>query len=140
MTTYDMGYLIKSINDKLKVKADSMLKSHDLTISQSRIVGFLAQKGGQATQKEIEEFFDVSHPTIVGLVSRMEQNGMLTTFVSTEDRRNKIVKLTDSALMIANDIKASVATSEKELLQDLTNEEVETLKNLLSRVLDNISK
>lgn len=138
--TYDIGYLIKSINDKLKVKADNMLKEHDLTISQSRVVGFLAQKGGEATQKEIEEFFDVSHPTIVGLVSRMEQNGMLTTFVSTEDRRNKIVKLTPDALLIANDIKKSVEDSEKQLLQNLSDEEVENLTLLLTKVLNNISK
>ena len=78
MLKNDVGYLIKSINDKLKVRADAELKKYHLTMSQSRVLIYLRSRGGQATQKEIETFLDVAHPTVVGLVSRMEQNGYVT--------------------------------------------------------------
>ena len=47
----------------------------------------------QATQKEIAPFLDVAHPTVVGLVSRMEQNVHVTCW-PCEDGHNKYVKLT----------------------------------------------
>ena len=57
MPRKDIGYLIKNINDKLKVKADADLKHSNLTLAQSRVLTFLASQDGQATQKEIEIFF-----------------------------------------------------------------------------------
>ena len=54
MPQKDIGYLIKNINDKLKVKADADLKHSNLTLAQSRVLTFLASQDGQATQKEIE--------------------------------------------------------------------------------------
>lgn len=81
MPQKDIGYLIKNINDKLKVKADADLKHSNLTLAQSRVLTFLASQDGQATQKEIEIFLEVSHPTIVGIISRMEQNGHLICWV-----------------------------------------------------------
>ena len=81
MPQKDIGYLIKNINDKLKVKADADLKHNKLTLAQSRVLTFLDSRGGQATQKEIEVYLEVSHPTVVGIISRMEQNGHLRCWV-----------------------------------------------------------
>ena len=81
MEEKDIGYLIKNINDKLKVKADADLKHSNLTLAQSRVLAFLDRRGGQATQKEIEVYLEVSHPTVVGIISRMKQNGHLRCWV-----------------------------------------------------------
>ena len=88
----DVGYLIKRIHDKLAVRADAELKQYHLTMSQGRVFLYLSSRGGQATQKEIETFLGVAHPTVVGLVSRMEQSGYVTCW-PCEDGRNKNVKL-----------------------------------------------
>ena len=40
-----VGYLLKLVNDKLRTKADANLLEHGLTLSQSRILRFLGQKG-----------------------------------------------------------------------------------------------
>ena len=75
---HGIGYQFKIIDEKIKVRADEDLKRHDLTLMQTRVLGFLAEVGGQATQKEIEDDLEVSHPTVVGLVFRMEQKGFLS--------------------------------------------------------------
>lgn len=54
MPQKDIGYLIKNINDKLKVKADADLKHSKLTLAQSRVLAFLDSRGGQATQKKLK--------------------------------------------------------------------------------------
>ena len=134
----DVGYLIKSINDKLKVRADAELKQYHLTISQSRVLVYLRSRGGQATQKEIETFLDVAHPTIVGLVSRMEQNGYVTCW-PCEDGRNKYVKLTPQAEAIDKDMQENMQASEEMLLAPLSPEDRERLRGLLLTVADHLT-
>ena len=58
MQKRDVGYLIKNISDKLKVKADAELKQYNLTLTQSRVFAYLGRRGGQATQKENEVFLE----------------------------------------------------------------------------------
>lgn len=50
---HHIGYLIKSINDKLKIKADEDLKSHNLTLSQSRIVLLLSKNTEAQLKKKL---------------------------------------------------------------------------------------
>lgn len=134
----DVGYLIKSINDKLAARADAELKQFNLTMSQCRVFLYLSSRGGQATQKEIEIFLDVAHPTVVGLVSRMEQNGYVTCW-PCEDGRNKNVKLTEQAEALDKDMQRNRLESEQMLLSPLSPEEREQLRKLLITVAEHLA-
>lgn len=134
----DIGYLIKNINDKLKVKADADLKQSNLTLAQSRVLAFLASQGGQATQKEIEVFLEVSHPTVVGIISRMEQNNHLICWIDEKDKRNKIVALTEQAKALGDEMEQRVAANERRLLASLSEEEIEQLKQILLIIYNNL--
>ena len=138
MLKNDVGYLIKSINDKLKVRADAELKQYHLTMSQSRVLVYLRSRGGQATQKEIETILDVAHPTVVGLVSRMEQNGYVTCW-PCEDGRNKYVKLTPQAEAIDKDMQENMHANEEMLLAPLSPEDRERLRDLLLTVAEHLT-
>ncbi len=138
MPKKDVGYLIKTINDKLKVKADMDLKKYNLTFTQSRVFAFLEEQGGRATQKDIERFLEVSHPTVVGIVSRMEQNGYLISWIDDADRRNKIVQLTKQAKEIGIDMERHMRENEKILLASFSEEEAEHLKEMLLVVYNNL--
>lgn len=139
MDSRHVGYLMKGINDKLKVSADNNLKNHNLTLTQSRVLAFLNSRGSIATQKEIEEFLEVSHPTVVGIVSRMEQNGHVTTWMDPENRRNKMVQLTEQARMIGTDMDSMINAQEEMILKGLTPEQIEELKNMLLVIYKNFS-
>lgn len=134
MDSRGIGYLIKSINDKLKVKADESLKDSGLTFSQSRVLAYLNMHDGQATQKEIEDDLGVSHPTVVGIVSRMEQNGFLTTWFDTRQQRSKMVALTEKAMTVGADMDAAIQLQETELLDGLTQEEADVLERALTSI------
>lgn len=134
----DVGYLIKSINDKLATRADAELKQFNLTMSQCRVFLYLSSRGGQATQKEIEIFLDVAHPTVVGLVSRMEQNGYVTCW-PCEDGRNKYVKLTPQAEAIDKDMQRNQLENEEMLLAPLSPEDRERLRDLLLTVAEHLT-
>ena len=93
----DLGYLIKQISDKMRANADAAFRKHGLTFSQVHVLDFVLACGGSATQKEIEIYLGVSHPTIVGLVSRLEKAGFVTSHIDENNRRNKIVCVTSAA-------------------------------------------
>lgn len=138
MPKKDVGYLIKNINDRLKVKADADLKHFHLTLAQSRVLAFLNSKGGSAMQKEIELFLEVSHPTVVGIVSRMEQNGYVFCRVDEADKRNKLVALTEKACAIGKDMEKNIQLNEQRMLASLSEEEIEKLKQLLTTICKNL--
>lgn len=133
-----IGYLIKMINDKVKVKADADLSTYELTLSQSRVLTFLKSKDGQATQKEIEEFLEVSHPTVVGIVSRMEQRGYVTTWLDTKQQRSKMVRLTAKAQTIGEELVRMVQEQENTMLQGLTQEQVSERAKMLRVIYGNL--
>ena len=138
MEEKDIGYLIKNINDKLKVKADADLKHSNLTLAQSRVLAFLDRRGGQATQKEIEVYLEVSHPTVVGIISRMEKNGHLRCRVDETDKRNKIVALTEQAKALGEEMEQRISANEKMLLASLSEADIKKIKQLLLIIYNNL--
>ena len=134
------GYLLKIVTDVLGREANYMLKEHDLTWGQSRLIGFLSRNGGECTQKELENFLEVSHPTVVGIVSRMEQNGFVTCRIDASDRRNKIVSLTEKAVEAGKSILGSLREQEEAMFDGFTDEERQKLDEYLFRIYENLNR
>lgn len=140
MQEKDIGYLLKNINDRLKMRADAELGRYNLTFAQSRVFGFLNTCGGAASQKDIERYLQVSHPTVVGLVSRLDQRGFVVCRTDVADRRNKIVELTEQARAIAQDMERSITTTEAELLSSLAVADVDELRRILALMYNNLEQ
>ena len=134
------GYLLKIVTDVLGREANYMLKKQDLTWAQSRLIGFLSRNGGECTQKELENFLEVSHPTVVGIVSRMEQNGFVTCRIDASDRRNKIVSLTEKAVEAGKSILGSLREQEEAMFDGFTDEERQKLDEYLFRIYENLNR
>lgn len=135
----DTGVYFKLINDKLRTKADADLRAHGLTMTQSRVLRFLSDSGGEATQKEIEDFLSVSHPTVVGIVSRLEQNGFITFHPDSADKRNKVVVLTEKAVRVDKEMKEIIRRQDEKLFASLSQEQVKELTFLLQTIYENLN-
>lgn len=137
MKKKSIGGMIKYISDKVRQKADNNLKNHNVTLSQVRVLNFLWSENGSCSQKQIEDFLQVSHPTVVGLVSRMEQSGYIQTSVSPDDKRNKIVTVTDSGMSLACELCRYMEDIDKRMLVGLTDEQQAQLADMLYIVAQN---
>lgn len=133
-----IGFLIKQITDKIKVSADASFKEKNLTLTQARVLEYIMRKGGSTTQKSIEEYLDVSHPTVVGIVSRMEKNGHLICHVDEDDRRNKIVEITGQAACLSRELEEGKKIQDEKLLRGLTEEEIDKLYDMLCIMRRNV--
>ncbi|MBQ1522952.1 MAG: MarR family transcriptional regulator [Erysipelotrichaceae bacterium] len=135
----DIGYLIHQIDNRIKTNIDNHFKVHDLTFSQSQVLHLLEKNGGSMSQKQLQTQMNVSHPTMVGLVQRLESNRFVTTETDSQDRRNKIVIITEEATNFKNEMIRSREKLHKEMFSSFSENEKDTLKEMLNRILDNIS-
>ena len=81
---------------------------------------------------------EVSHPTVVGIVSRMEQNGHVTTWFDPKQQRSKMVRLTAKAQIIGEELIHMVQEQEASMLQGLTQEQVTELAKMLRVIYENL--
>lgn len=134
-----VGILMKQITDKIKISADASLKSRGLTLSQGRMLKFVSGHPDGVTQKTIENHFQVSHPTVVGIIARMEKNGYLECWMDAEDKRNKMVRLTEKAWPVSRELEQEMDNNERWLLQGLSEEQIDNLYESLYRILENVN-
>jgi DNA-binding MarR family transcriptional regulator len=130
---------LKQITDSIKVLVNEDLKAWDLTFSQIHVLKCLEDHNGHMTQRALENSLHVSHPTVTGLVSRLEKNGFVTSASDEKDHRNKIITLTEKAKSHHAAATEKRLQNEAMMLTGLDDDEVNTLENLLKKILDNIS-
>ncbi|MDE7361276.1 MAG: MarR family transcriptional regulator [Oscillospiraceae bacterium] len=138
MEERDIGLLIKRLADKIKISVDVLLKEQGITFSQTLVIGFLYSQSGSATQKEIEDHLQVSHPTVVGIISRLEKNGFVSCHTDQKDRRNKIVCATDKALNTVDAMSVGKRQMEERLTKGLSEEELAEFRRIINIFCENI--
>ena len=67
------GRIFRSLDCALGQRMDQALSGMDLTFSQGHIMGYLAHRDTPPCAKDIEDRFHLSHPTVSGLLSRLEK-------------------------------------------------------------------
>ena len=120
--------------DKL---ANSVLHPYGLTISQYKILKYLSLRQPELLrQADIEAFFQMSNPTVTGLLNSLEKKDLIRRVENPDDRRSKLVQLTDrmsdldlDLLKIGDEIEATFSSH-------LTKRENEELKRLLRKLSD----
>ena len=71
------------------------LKKYDLTKTQRDILGYLHfTDKNPVIQKDIEEHFHISNPTVTGILNRLEQKGFIERKQSLKDKRVRTIVLT----------------------------------------------
>jgi DNA-binding MarR family transcriptional regulator len=134
--TEDIGMLLKQINDTLAAEANNELRSNGMTISQIRFIGYMYESGEERTaMKELEKQFQVSQPTVAGIVSRMEKKGLVRILQNPEDARAKDVTLTALGKSVYEAGGKHKEKMEKSLVSGLSGQEIRELKRMLKIIL-----
>ena len=75
----DLGFKIKIISKLLTQNMNNSITSLDLTSSQARVLGYLCyrtQRQEKVYPRDIERHFRFTHPTVSGLLQRLEAKGL----------------------------------------------------------------
>ena len=68
----------------------------------------------------------------------MKENGFVTVMQDTDDRRNKVVTLTDTAIKTGSNMDKVVAGMEAKMLKSLSAEQIKQLTEMLETIYRNI--
>ena len=132
---------IKRISNALERKRTLDLEDMDLTSSQAFVLGYLLRHREEpVTSGDICRHFDLSHPTVTGILQRLESKGFLTYSEDSTDRRKKRICVTEKALDVQQNARERCQETETLVSGSLSEEELRTLVALLDRVIANIGQ
>ena len=135
-----IGFIIKLINDSIVAQVNLFLKPYEVTLRQLRILGYLHDnKDKLVTQKELEEELQVSHPTVVGILQRLEKKGLIKTFLNPNKKTMKIVTLIEYEAKLFKNINTEKEKFENKLLAGFTDDEKVQLEEFLIRLHRNVN-
>lgn len=135
----DCGFYIKHINDTLQRDSNNDLRSLDLTFAQITVLLQLeSSPNKELCLKELEKRLQVAQPTAAGIVIRLEHKKLVKSFTSTEDKRVKMVRITQSGLDCCKSAQLHMEQTEERLLSKLTETERIMFTNLLKKVSDSL--
>ena len=119
-------------------RMNSALAQMDLTAAQGRIVGYIARSKEPPCARDLEEFFRLSHPTVSGLLSRLEKKEFLEFRPDPDDRRCKRIYLLPKGVQCHERIIQTILEMEQTVVQGFSQEEEALFSRLLDRVICNL--
>lgn len=132
------GPLLRILHFSMDQAINSSLESMELTAAQGHILGFTVMQEAPPCPKDIEEAFHLSHPTVSGLLSRMEKKGFLELRGDEKDRRCKRVCILPKGKQCVQLLHNAIVATEEQLVKDFTPEEQMMFRELLERAISNM--
>lgn len=136
------GLKIAIINRAFRKKMDEKASTMGLTSVQLRVLGSVSrlEAAGQAEihQNDLERIEHVTHPAMTKLLQRLESKGFIECVPSAVDRRYKKITCTEQSRGIHKVILAHDAEVLSELCDEFTEDQKETLLQLIGMLLKKI--
>lgn len=134
-----IGHKCKHLSILVGQTIGQTLDTLDLTPVQSRVLNYLVRcHGQQLCQRDVEAFFSLSHPTVSGILSRLEEKSYITFLEDPADRRRKRIAVTEKALESFEKTTAAIEQVETKLVEGFSPEEREQLRAFLDRAIRNL--
>ena len=121
-------------------RMDARMSRFGMTPAQTHVLRYLRQNGGQMPQRELLENLKVKPSTVNGILDRMEEKGLVERSVSGTDARQRVVVLTPAGIEREAEVKQSFLEAEALIARGMTEEETDTLRSLLERVIHNLEE
>lgn len=134
-----MGMYITMIHNQFKEQLNRSVEQLDLTTSQIHVLFYLKNnENREVIQKDIEERFNLSNPTVTGIIKRLETKGFIERSVSSKDARSKKITMTEKSYKANEEMKKAMHEANEHLLQGISEEELGILEGCFKRMLHNL--
>ena len=69
----------------------------------------------------------------------MERSGYVRSWFDPQDKRNKIIALTDKAAVCVKEMESVIVQKEKEMLSGLSDDQIDELEKMLLTIYKNVT-
>ena len=109
------------------------LKKYPINATEFSVMELLYSKGEKSIQ-EIRDRILLASGSATYVVDNLERKEYVSRIVNQNDRRVTYIKLTEAGKDLINDIFPTHKKNTKKIFNDLTNEELITLKEILKKI------
>ena len=137
MRTY-YGHLARVLHACTDQTMTAALAQMELTAAQSHVLGYIIHRGDPPCARDIEEEFHLSHPTVSGLLARLEKKGFIEFFSDEADRRCKRIRLLPKGSECIKTMHHTIDAAEAQMVQNFSAQEQELFRQFLERAIANM--
>lgn len=132
------GHMIKILHWRTEQSVTNALMEMDLTSAQGRIMGFLDHSGEAVYPKDIEDQFRLSHPTVSGLLTRLEKKEFIELRPDEKDRRCRRIYVLEKGRQFNQRIHDVIRQNEEKIVEGFSEREREQFASFLERAITNM--
>lgn len=132
------GHYVRILHWCTDQSMTNALAQMELTAAQGHIMGYLAHRKEPPCPRDIEEEFHLSHPTVSGLLARMERKGFIRLQPDKADRRCKRIHILSKGWECEALMHQTIQENEERIVRGFTAQEKEQFAALLQRAIDNM--
>ena len=138
-TEESIPLLLSDVTRMFWRRLEAAMRANDLDFTAGEARALVqAYKAASFRQTSLAERMCIEPMTLVGVIDRLEKRGLLERTADPHDRRAKLVRVTPGAAPIVERILQVAARVKAEVTSSLSQEEVDTLRQLLARVRQNL--
>ena len=119
------------------------VQDEGITTQQWAVLGALsrAEATGGVSMGELANYLKVTRQTLAGLVSRMERDGLVKIETDMNDRRSRLVALSESGRHVWIDLALpKIKTYYEQVLQEFSTSDMAHTLHYMLKLLDNMEK
>ncbi|MGV3026944.1 MarR family winged helix-turn-helix transcriptional regulator [Clostridium thermobutyricum] len=132
------GNMVYKARVLMRLKLQKKLKDYDVTAEQWNVLSHIYSKEG-FNQKELAERCLKDRAALTRILDLLEKKELIKRESSPIDRREYLVYLTEKGKSTYNEILPVINENTKENLANFSEEEIIDFKNLLNKLLNNLS-
>lgn len=135
------GIFIHQIHNTIEKSVNNQLRKKGLTLSQMNVlIALVSVSEKKLSFKELEKRLTLAQSTTAGLISRLEQKGLVFVLGDKGDKRIKYVEITALGIKYCEAAKLEMNDTEEKLVAGLSETERKTFLSLLKKVNDTFMK
>ena len=114
------------------------MEKMELTAAQGQIMAYLAHAESPPCPRDLEAAFHLTHPTVSGILSRLEQKGFIELRTDATDRRCKRIYVLEKGRECHEVMHQTIRENEQRMTEGFTEEERKLFSDLLQRAIRNM--
>ena len=127
-----LAFQIKMLDEKMTSIWNAELSAYGLTFSQFPVLIYLVKnQDHKVTQKELCEAVHVKHPTMIGLLDRLEEKDLVVRRRDEENHRFNRIALSERGLEMMQSFRLDRIRSDQQTVEGLSEAEMQELSRML---------
>lgn len=136
---HDLPFLTRSLRYLLRAQGDALRHEFDLENGDIGVLAVVAANPG-VTQNDLAASLVLKKSAVTRVVQRLETRGMLVRRRSPQDRRAKLLTLTESGARVTGALQAATAERHEAWFAGIAPEERAVFFDVLFRLVDHMAE